>query len=139
MKNRQWKDWTEPLEVLLAKTREFLDTLKSISSLTDMPIGGKVIGLSDLNVRRGLLYKALATCVRGPSQKNLYGEDREPWTSDFLSHYLYVSSVYEDAMVIVFEYIGENEHQMTHHGDEFAQTKAELIEDFALYAENWLS
>jgi len=129
MKNGQWEDWTEPLEILFATAKEFLDTVKTISyRIRKLPDGGKLVVAPELYARKEKLAKALAAFVSCP---------KETWTTDFLEHYVYVSSVYRDAMAIVFEYIGENEHQMDLHGDEFAQTKEDLLKDFALYIENW--
>jgi hypothetical protein len=131
MKNGQWEDWTEPLEVLFATAKEFLNTVRTISyrirNLTD---GGKLVVAPKLYTRKEELAKALAAFASDP---------KETWTTDFLENYVYVSSVYEDALDFVFMYIGENEHQMDLHGDEFAQTKADLLKDFHLYVESWTS
>lgn len=125
-----WKDWTEPLEVLLAKAREFLNTVKCISSrIHELPEGGKLIEPPELCSRTKELGGALGAFLSKP---------RKTWTTDFLQHYIYVSSVYEHVFDFVFEYIGECEHQFDLHGDEFAQTKEALIKDFALYIENWV-
>ncbi len=123
-----WKDWTEPLEVLLAKAQEFLNTVKIISSrIHELPEGGKLIKSREHSSRSEELAKALAAFLSKP---------RKTWTTDFLQSYIYASSVYEDVFGFVFEYIGENEHQFDLHGDEFAQTKEALIEDFVLYIDN---
>lgn len=121
MKNGQWKDWTEPLEVLLANVKEFLAQI----NFSDFPQGEKSIGPPELYTRKEVLAKAFVA----------YMDDM--LIGDFLANYIYVSDVYRDAMAIVFEYIGENEHQMDLQGDEFAQTKDGLLKDFALYIENW--
>jgi len=123
MKNGQWEDWTEPLTVLLAKAKEFLKQI----DFSGFPRGGVLIEPPELYTRKEQLAKAFVAYI----EDMLIG--------DFLEHYVYVSSVYRDAMAIVFEYIGENEHQMDLHGDEFAQTKEDLLKDFALYIENWQS
>lgn len=131
MKDGQWEDWTEPLEVLFTTAREFLDTVRQISSrIHELPIGGQCIAAPQLFTRKEELGKALAAFAREP---------KELWTTDCLNNYIYVSSVYCDVMGLVFEYIGENEHQMDLHGNEFAQTEFDLKEDFALYIENWQS
>ena len=125
-----WKDWTEPLEVLLAKAREFLNTVKSISSrIHELPEGGKLIESPELHSRSEELAKALAAFLAKP---------RETWTTDFLEHYIYASSVYEDVFGFVFEYIGESEQGCgLHDKEEFPQTKEDLIKDFALYFKYW--
>ena len=131
MKDGQWKDWTEPLEVLFTTAKEFIDTVRQISSrISELPIGGWCVGAPQIFTRKEELGKALAAFVSEP---------KELWTTDFLNNYVYVSSVYCDVMGLVFEYIGENEHQMDLHGNEFAQTESDLLEDFALYIENWQS
>lgn len=132
MKDGQWEDWTEPLEVLFTTAREFLDTVRQISSrIHELPIGGQCIAAPQLFTRKEELGKALAAFAREP---------KELWTTDCLNNYIYVSSVYCDVMGLVFEYIGENEHQMNlHESDEFAQTEFDLKKDFALYIENWQS
>ncbi len=130
--DRQWKDWTEPLELLLAEVKRFMDDVKAISSLTDMPIGGRRVDPPELYTRKEPLAKALNAFMTWKERKMI-------WTTEFLGDYVYVSSVYEDAYSFAFEYIGENEHQFDLHGDEFAQTKEALLEDFALYVENWQS
>jgi len=126
MKNGQWENWTEPLEILFATAKEFLDIVSD--RIRKLSNGGKLVVAPKRYHRGEELAKALAAFVSDP---------KEIWTTDFLEHYVYVSDVYKDAMAIVFEYIGENEHQMDLHGDEFAQTKADLLKDFALYIENW--
>lgn len=131
MKDGKWEDWTEPLEVLLSKVKEFIDTVKLVSSrLQELPEGGKLIELPELCTRHEALGKALSAFLSVP---------RRVWTADFLGNYIYAASVYEDVYGFVFEYIGESEHQMDLHGDEVPQTKLELLKDFALYVENWQS
>ena len=131
MKNGQWEDWTEPLEVLFATAKEFLNTVRTVSyRITKLQDGGKLVVAPKLYTRKEELAKALAAFASDP---------KEIWTTDILEHNINVSDVYNDALNYVFEYIGENEHQMDLHGDEFAQTKADLIKDFCLYLESWTS
>jgi len=130
MKDGKWTDWMEPLEILMLKVQYFLYCVKKISSLDEFPQGGKLVEGRELYTRKEELAKALAAFVMVP---------RKIWTTDFLANYVYVSSVYEEAYALVFEYIGENEHQFDLHGDDFAQDEVALLEDFALYIENWSS
>lgn len=126
-----WTDWTEPLQFLLYTVSKFLKTVKSISDITNMPVEGKCIGPNEISMRKCTLSKALAAYIN----YNLSSGNSEPFNTDFLKHYVYVSSVYKDALDLACEYIGENEHQMDLHGDEFSQTKESLLEDFVLYIE----
>lgn len=131
MKDGQWEDWIEPLDVLFTKATEFLGTLRLISSrIHELPEGGRLIVAPELYTRKEELGKALAAFVYEPKRL---------WTTDFLDNYIYTASVYEDALGFVFEYIGENEHRTDLHGNEFAQTESDLLEDFALYVDNWQS
>ena len=127
----KWEDWTEPLEVLFTTAKEFLDTVRLISSyIHELPIGGKCIAAPNIFTRKEELAKAFGAFCEVPHGL---------WTTDFLNNYIYVSSVYCDVMGLVFEYIGENEHQMDLHGNEFAQDASALKKDFALYIEYWQS
>lgn len=123
MKDGQWKDWTEPLGILFAEAKEFLEQI----DFSDFPKGGKLIEGRPLYTRKEELAKAFVAYM----ENVLIG--------DFLADYVYTTSVFSDTLSFVFEYIGENEHQFDLHGDEFAQTKEELLEDFTLYVGNWLS
>jgi len=125
----QWEDWIEPLEILLAKTKEFLDTVKQISSrIHELPKGEKRVESSVHLIRIKEFGKALAAFLSEP---------KEIWTTDFLKDYIDVSSIYEDAFSLVFEYIGEHEHEVDLHGEEFAQTEANLLKGFAQYVGCW--
>lgn len=126
----KWEDWSEPLEILIANVNGFLSGLKSISSLKDMPIGGRLVEVPELYTRKERLAKALSHFITWKDRKIV-------WTTEFLENYVYLSSVYEEAYALVFEYICENEHQFDLHGDEFAQNETGLLEDFALYIGNW--
>ena len=137
MKNDQWENWTEPLEVLLDVVKQFIETVKCISSLTDFAKGGECIESPKIYTRKEDLSRALATCTM--IRLGLAIPPKDIWTTGFLANYIYITSVYEDAYDFVFDYIGENEHQMDLHGDEFAQTKADLLEDFCLYLGSWTS
>lgn len=146
MKDGKWTDWTEPLEILISNVKAFLATVKSISSLTDMPIGGRLVVAPELYTRKERLGEALAAFIAwkeyGLANEDTFTawtENKTVWTAEFLKDYVYLSSVYEDAYGLAFDYICENEHMMELHGDEFAQTKEELLEDFSLYVGNWLS
>lgn len=140
MKDGQWEDWTEPLEVLFTTAKEFIDTVRQISTrISELPIGGQCIVAPQLFTRKEELGKALAAFVRWNLSTEPTTEPKGLWTTDFLNNYIYVSSVYCDVMGLVFEYMGENEHQMDLHGNEFAQTADDLKKDFALYIENWQS
>lgn len=123
MIDEKWEDWAEPLKVLLAKADEFLSQI----DFSDYPKGGQLVEGRELHTRK----EVLADAFRGFMEDTLVG--------DFLEHYIYVASVYEDVYGFAFEYIGESEHQMALHGDEFPQTKEALLEDFALYVGNWQS
>lgn len=123
MKNGQWEDWTEPLEILLAKAGEFLKQI----DFSGFPRGGVLVEPPELYKRKEQIAEAFTA----------YANDM--LTGDFLQYYVYTSSVYRDVYSLVFEYIGENEHQMDLHGEEFAQTEADLLEDFFLYIEYWRS
>ena len=132
MKDGQWKDWTEPLEVLLAKAREFLKLLDP----SDFPRGGKCVVAPELHTRKEELAKAFVAYM--DSAISLHPKrdiDNLLANRSLLVNYVYLTSVYEDVYGLVFEYIGENEHQMDLHGDEFAQTKETLLEDFTLYVD----
>lgn len=117
-----WKDWTEPLEVLLAKAQEFLKQI----DFSEFPRGGMLVTTPEIHTRKECIAKAFASYIAHP-------------IGGFLRDYIYVSSVYEDVFDLVLEYIGECEHQQDLNGDEFAPTSEALIDDFALYIENWLS
>lgn len=124
MKDGQWEDWTEPLKVLLAKAEEFLEQI----DFSNFPRGGILIEPPELYIRKEQLAEAFDAYIA-----NIL-------VGDFLEFYVYASSVFEDMYGFVFEYIGENEHQMDlHDGDEFAHDETSLLEDFCLYMANWQS
>lgn len=135
----KWEDWTEPLEVLLSSTKVFIDTLKAVSQrIHELPEGGRLVEAPELYTRKEELAKAFTLFVL--RHMNAKDEAKIPtWDTAFLDNYIYVSDVYEDVMSLVFEYIGENEHQVDLHGDEFAQTEIDLREDFAIYISKWQS
>lgn len=142
MTDGKWEDWTEPLEILLATAKEFLDTVKAISyRIRKLPDGGRLVVAPELYTRKEELAKALALFIKhmNARAKNENEAKIPTWETDFLTNYIYVSDVYEDVIHFVFEYIGENEHQANLHGDEFAQTAETLLEDFALYVKSWTS
>jgi len=115
-----WKDWTEPLEVLLTKANEFLKQF----DFSSFPRGGVHIGPAEIRTRPMYLARAFIAYI-----DNVFADD-------FLQDYVYTASVYKDVYDLVCEYIGENEHAVALHGDEFAQTEEALIKDFCLYIEN---
>jgi len=130
----KWEDWTEPLEILFATAKGFLDTVRTVSyRIRKLPDGSRLVVAPELYTRKEELAKALAACITFAS------DPKEIWDTDFLANYIYVADVYEDTFDFVFHYIGENEHQMDLHGDEFAQTAETLLEDFALYLKSWTS
>ena len=123
MNDGQWDDWAAPLGILLAKADEFLKQIY----FSNYPRGGILVQYPGLYLRKEELAKAFEAYIT------------DMLIGDFLKDYVYVSTVYEDAYSFAFEYIGENEHQMELHGDEFAQNETDLLEDFCLYIGNWSS
>lgn len=126
----KWIGWIEPMQILLKKHAEnFIGSLLNAGALDDFPKRGKLVEIPEIYTCKEELAKAFS----GYLAYNAH------CTTDFLEHYVYLTSVYEDVYGLVFEYIGEHEHQMDLHGDEFAQSEVALVEDFALYIANWPS
>lgn len=118
----QWKSWQDPLAILIEEVTEWLEkqNLTSVSQEADH------IAISKRKVK---LIHALG---RG------LAEDAETESIDnILSLYVYQTDIWADAFNLIFEYIGENEHQFELNGAEFADTRPELIDDFSIYVQYW--
>ena len=121
-KQVNWNSWREPMMILIAEVTKWLEQL-DYSLMTN-----EVSKADILSHRRVYLVHALGNTLieskLGPSNK-------------FMSSYVYETSIWADAFNIVFEYIGENEHQFGLNTDEFASNRQELLEDFSMYARYW--